>query len=418
MKTLIGPFSFLFFSLLIGCSASLSEDNQWAIFRGSNRLGIDANRSVPVKWDSPDFQWKITLPGIGNASPVVWGNTIFVTSADDVRDLGYVMAVDGQCGEILWQKKFTVTDLSLHKNNKLDAASPAVDETKVYTIWFSKEKTELMAQDHDGDLQWKSDFAGIESRHGGGSSLMLTEKYVVFTREQEEGSSLQSSWVAVDKRTGKTAWELDRESAEANSFATPLLVQKDRQAAQLIFASQAHGLTGVDPEMGQILWEHKEIFSARVVASPVYVDGLIIVGRKGKTMIIEMDPDTYQARDTALYSLPNNLSPYVPTPIVVDGLLFLFMDNGTVACTRLSTGELLWKERPAGDIFGSPVCVGGNLYCLTKAGDVIVLKAGPSYQLSGVNALGEGSFSTPAMCRSGMVFRTFSQLLLIGNDHE
>jgi len=108
----------------------------------------------------------------------------------------------------------------------------------------------------------------------------------------------------------------------------------------------------------------------------------------------------------------------VPTPIVVDGLLFLFMDNGTVACTRLSTGELLWKERPAGDIFGSPVCVGGNLYCLTKAGDVIVLKAGPSYQLSGVNALGEGSFSTPAMCRSGMVFRTFSQLLLIGNDHE
>jgi len=417
MKFKYGYQIYLLLLCLIGCSASESDPEQWTRFRGSNRLGIDADRSVPVMWDSTDFQWKITLPGIGNASPVVWENTIFVTSADDVRDLGYVMAVDGQHGKILWQKEFTVTDLSLHKNNKLDAATPAVDETKVYTIWFSKEKTELMAQDHDGNLQWKSEFPGIESRHGGGSSLMLTEKYVVFTREQEEGSSLQSSWVAVDKRTGKTAWEMDRESAEANSFATPLPVKRGK-SDQLIFASQAHGLTGVDPETGQILWEHKDIFSARVVASPVYADGLIIVGRKGKTMVIEMDPDTHQARDTALYSLPNNLSPYVPTPIVVDGLLFLFMDNGTVACTRLSTGELLWKERPAGDIFGSPVCVGGNLYCLTKAGDVIVLKAGPSYQLSGVNALGEGSFSTPAMCRSGMVFRTFSQLLLIGNDHE
>jgi len=407
---------YLLLFLLIGCSASESESNQWTRFRGANGQGIDTNKSVPVTWESSDLQWKITLPGIGNASPVSWGNTIFITSANDVKDLGYVIAINGQNGKILWQKEFAVTDLSLHKNNKLDAATPAVDETKVYTIWYSKEKTELTALDHDGILQWKADFAGIESRHGGGSSLMLTDRYVVFTREQEEGSSLRSSWVAVDKRTGKTVWELDRETAEANSFATPLQIKRDKGEAQLIFASQAHGLTGVDPETGQILWERKDMFSARVLASPIYFGGMIIVGRKGKTFVIELDPNTNQAADSALYSLPNNLSPYVPTPLAVDGLLFLFMDNGTVACTRLDTGELLWKDRPAGDIFGSPVCVGGNLYCLTKAGDVIVIQAGPAYQLLGINRLGEGSFSTPVMCGSGMVFRTFSQLILLGNN--
>lgn len=395
-----------------------SQTHHWTRFRGADGQGIDANGMAPVTWDLSDFRWKIKLPGTGNASPVVWENKIFVSCADDEKDLGYLMAVDEREGEILWQKEFAVTDLSLHNNNKLDAATPAVDETQVYVIWYSKEKTELTALDHSGNLQWQAVFGGIEARHGGGSSLSLTDTYVVFTREQEQGSSRNSSWVAVDKRTGKTAWELERESAVANSFATPILVKADNGATQLIFGSQAHGLTGVEPETGKVLWERKDMFSARVVASPVYSEGLIIIGRKGETLAVELDPNTNQAADTARYSLPNNLSPYVPTPIVVGELLFLFMDNGTVACLRLASGKLLWKERPAGDLFGSPICVGGNLYCITKAGKVLVIAASSTYHLLGINELGEGSFSTPVMCRSGMVFRTFSQLMLIGNENE
>ena len=188
---------YILFTLLLGCSAALSDTNQWTRFRGANGQGYDANGSIPHTWDSSDFQWDITLPGIGNASPVVWGNTIFVTSADDERDLGYLMAIDGRDGEILWQKEFTVTDISLHNNNKLDAATPAVDGKQVYVVWYSKEKTELTAMDHKGNLQWQAEFGGIESRHGGGSSLMLTEKYVVFTREQEAGRAADTGPVCL-----------------------------------------------------------------------------------------------------------------------------------------------------------------------------------------------------------------------------
>ena len=305
----------------------------------------------------------------------------------------------------------------MHVNNKLAAPTPAVDESQVYFIWYSKEKTNLTVLAHDGTIQWEAEFYGTESLHGGGSSLILTNKNVVFTREQEDFSSLKSSWVAVNKRTGKTAWELERESASANSFSTPLLVKRDNQPAQLIFTSQAHGLTGVNPESGQVLWERKEMFSARVVASPIYSEGLIIACRKGEALVFDLNLIPDQSADTARYVLPRNLSPYVPTPIVVGELLFLFMDNGTVACVLLATGELMWKERPAGAIFGSPVCVDGNLYCITKAGNVIVIRADSSYQLLGIQELGDGSFSTPAMCRSGMVFRTFSQLMLLENSH-
>ena len=216
--------------LLIAPSISDAQPNHWTRFRGSDGHGIDSKASVHVSWNATDYKWIIDLPGIGNASPVVWDNQIYVTSAEDENDLGYLIAVDGSNGKILWKKEFRVTDLALHENNKLAAPTPACDESHIYTLWVSREKISLTALSHDGVLVWQSEFGGMEARHGGGSSLMLTEKYVVFTREQEEGSTLKSSWVAVDKLTGETAWELERETALGNSFSTPILVINENHA--------------------------------------------------------------------------------------------------------------------------------------------------------------------------------------------
>ena len=404
----------LFFFLLLACSNSETETYEWTRFRGSDGQGIDTKWSAPVKWESSDFRWEIELPGKGNASPVVWGNTIYVTSADE-NNIGYVFAVDAGNGKIRWEQEFKLTELLMHPDNNLAAATPAVDESQVYIIWYTKEKTELIALSHDGYMQWKTSFEGIETRHGGGSSLMLTDKNVVFTREQETGSSVKSSWIAVDKSSGNTAWELERETVSANSFSTPVLVKNDSQVAQLIFTSWAHGITGVDPETGAILWENPGLIPNRAISSPVYSDGKVIGCYKNGGAVLNVDLNTNKFADSALYNLPRNLSPYVPTPIIVGELLFLFIDNGTVACLHFSTGELLWKERPAGAIYGSPVCVGENIYCMIKDGKVIVIKADDTYQLMGINELGDGSYSTPVMCSSGIVFRTFSRLILLGN---
>lgn len=408
----------LYAGLLWLFSWSNSEDqtNQWTRFRGSDGSGIDSNWETPIQIDYSSLKWEITLPGKGNSSPVVWGNKIFVSSSDDEKYTGYAIAIDDRDGTILWQKEFNVPELSLHVDNKLATSTPTVDESQVYFIWCSKEKTSLIALSHDGELKWETIFDGIISRHGGGNSLMLTDKYVLFTREQEDISALKGSWVAVEKHSGKVAWELERESVKANSFSTPILVELDNQPPQLIFASQAHGLTSVDPKTGQVLWERNGLLPARVVASPIYSEGLIVACCKGETVIFDINPLAGQLADTAMYLLPRSLSPYVPTPIVVGENLYSFMDNGTVACIVLKTGELLWKERPAGPIFGSPICVAGNLYCMTKKGEVIIIRAGSSYQLVGIHELGDGSFSTPVMCKSGMAFRTFTKVLLFGNS--
>lgn len=408
----------LFLFMFLNCSSQEAGINKWTRFRGSEGMGIDSDGNVPVRWDSSDFTWQTSLPGVGHASPVVWGNTIFVTSADDAKDMGFVMAIDEHEGRMLWQKEFSVADLTMHVDNNLASSTPAVDEAQLYVVWYAKEKSTLAALTHAGEIQWQSEFPGIEARHGGGSSLVLTDKNVVFTREQEEGSAFISSWVAVDKSTGKTAWELERESCTRNSFSTPILVQNDRQEAQLIFTSEAHGFTGVDPETGHVLWENKGLLTHRVVSSPLYSEGMLVGCRKGQGMVLGVDLNSRKVADTALYTLPPNLSPYVPTPLVKGDLLFLFMDNGTVACVKLASGELLWKERPAGPLYGSPIWVGGKLYCISKAGKVIVIQADSSYTLHGIHDLGEGSYSTPVMCGSGMVFRSFSKLMLLGNSAD
>ncbi len=409
---------YLIFSFLILLGSSSSSDNysnQWTRFRGDDGLGMDTYGKAPTTWEESDYCWNITLPGTGHGSPVVWGERIFVTSSDDESDLGYVMAIDEQNGKLLWKKEFRVSDLVMHKDNNLAAPSPAVDESQLYTIWYSEERTSLVALSHDGILQWDTVFGGIEARHGGGSSLALTDKYVIFTREQEETSSQKSSWLAIDKRTGEIAWELERESAVGNSFSTPILVHTAEQKALLIFTSWAHGITAVDPETGKVVWERKSLLKHRVVASPVYANGMIIACRKGEAVALEVDAHINPLADTALYSFAPNLSPYVPTPIVVGKLLYLFLDNGSIACVVLATGELLWKERPAGPIYGSPICVDGNLYCMTKAGKVIVLRAQANYELLGIHDLGDESFSTPVMAPSGMLFRTFTKLMMLSS---
>ena len=97
--------SLLYILLFLLISSSTPESFLWTRFRGSDGQGIDLNGSVQVKWDSSDLRWKIPLPGKGNASPVVWANKIFVTSADDEKDLGYVMAVDHRDGKI-FEKRY------------------------------------------------------------------------------------------------------------------------------------------------------------------------------------------------------------------------------------------------------------------------------------------------------------------------
>jgi len=178
-------------------------------------------------------------------------------------------------------------------------------------------------------------------------------------------------------------------------------------------------MTGVEPLTGNVIWEVDSAFISRVISSPVIVNNLLIgtCGDYGTgKLLTAIRPGTSDNffRPTEAYKIESSSMPYVPTSVAKGGLLFTFHDRGDVSCLRSATGELIWREKPSGRFFGSPVWVDGKLYCITTDGDVVVVRAAETYELLAVNPLGETSHSTPAVAGGRMYLRTFSHLFSVG----
>ena len=412
-----------FFSVSFGILlASAAKGQDWTRFRGPNGQGISNVTTIPVKWTQSDFNWKTKLPGGGHGSPVVWGDKVFLTCEDPNSPGGMLLALAVSDGHTLWSRSYKLTDYRHHNDNCLAVSTPAVDADCVYVLWQTSSEVIAAALDHDGKEIWRRDLPGIYSRFGPGTSPMLFGDLVVFTQEQwKEGSEAgkyQSSWIALDCKTGSTRWTLNRDSAEI-SYSTPCVLAPEGGRPQLIFTSWAHGVTAVEPQTGRVTWEVSTALPARVVSSPVLADDLII-GTCGKgaaglqlSAVRAGSPDN-PARAALVYKCTGKSAPYVPTPLAKDGLLFTFHDQGDVSCLKIADGQMLWCEKPGGKFYGSPVWVDGLLYCINRSGEVLVIKAAPTYELLSINPLGEKSQATPAIADGRMYLRTWSSLICIG----
>jgi hypothetical protein len=108
----------------------------------------------------------------------------------------------------------------------------------------------------------------------------------------------------------------------------------------------------------------------------------------------------------------------VPTPLVHDGRLFLWCDDGVVSCLRVATGETVWRERVEGEFYASPVWVASHLYNVSKQGEVVVLKAGDTFEVVHRMPLGEPSYATPAVAGGVMYLRTSAHLFSLGGSRS
>jgi outer membrane protein assembly factor BamB len=404
--------------LVLAVCVSASADN-WPRFRGRNGQGLSDDKAIPVKWSQEEVRWKIGLPGGGHSSPVVWGDRVFVTSADEKALSGTLLCVDAATGKELWRRQQSLAKMPMNGLNSYAGATPALDGERAYVVWPAPDQTTLTAWTFDGKEAWTAKLPGSRARHGAGASPILFGEAVILSCEQDKGSPVPSVWVALDRRTGRILWRQDKLEETVNaSYSTPCVLENGQGRSQLIFTSNLCGVAGVNPASGEILWKTPTSLSARVVSSPVLAGGLIVAncgeGARGIRMAAVKPPTGDSSVGTEVYAIDRSVVSYVPTPVVHGGLLFLFHDQGTVSCLRADTGEVVWSEKPAGRYYGSPICVDGKLYCVTVDGNVVVLAAGPKYELLAVNPLGEKSHATPAVADGRMYLRTFSHLICIG----
>ncbi|MBI1348609.1 PQQ-binding-like beta-propeller repeat protein [bacterium] len=394
---------------------------EWTRFHGPNGTGESDITTVPATWTEKDYAWTATLPGAGHSSPVLWGNRLFLLSADPETATRYVLCYDADTGKSLWQKEFASKSHSLHKMSSYASCTPAVDDKLVYVAWSSPDSLVLMALHHDGEVAWQKDLGTWKSQHGFGTSPVIYEDLVILSNSQEpkDGPKLlddaPTSYVmAFDRTTGEERWRTERQTDNV-AYSVPAIFKPKDGPEQLVCTSTGSGMYALDPHTGKELWS-TVVFDKRTVSSPL-IYGDLILGSTGSggggNYVAAVRTDGKQGE--LAYKI-NTQAPYVPTSVMKGDLLFLISDGGIATCVDLPTGTVHWRERLGGNYQGSPVRIGDKIYAVSVEGDVVVLAADKEFKELGRISLGEGSRSTPAVARGRLYIRTFSQLFAIGGE--
>jgi outer membrane protein assembly factor BamB len=402
--------------LLLGLLASTAPAQEWTRFRGPNGTGVHEELTIPAQWTDADFAWKMKLPGVGHASPVLWGERLFLLSADPDSATRYVLGIDATQGKIVWQREYPSQPHPIHKKSSYASVTPAVDANQVYVAWSTPTETWLVAFDHDGREKWKTNLGGWIGQHGYGTSPMLVGDLVVITSSQEAekragGDTPKDCFVvAVNRFTGELMWKTPRKIDTA-SYSVPCVRKNAAGKEELICLSTAEGIFALDPFSGKELWSSGPVFTMRTVSSPLPWRDLIF-GTTGSggggNYIVAYNP--LEAK--TVYDIRKEM-PYVPTPVFKDDLLFLWSDKGIVTCIHPADGKEVWQKRVSGNYSSSPVRAGDRLFCIDEDGIVQCIAAADSFSQLGRYDLGEKSHSTPALANGHMYVRTISQLFAI-----
>ncbi len=423
-----------FLAMLPACVLGLGSINsvagqEWSRFRGPNGQGVGEASNIPAQWTDANYTWKTRLPAAGHSSPVLWGDKIFLTCADDDETARrMVVCVDAKTGQVLWNRKYESAFHRKHKFNSFASATAAADEDHVYITWSTPEEYTLMALDHAGNEIWRRNLGPFVSQHSCGISPIVYQDLVILGNDQDDADQVdpnqrgKSFLLAVDRKTGKDRWMTERVS-DIVAYSTPCVYQPRGGEPQLIFNSKSHGVTSIDPSNGSVNWEiagskDAPLLDKRSVSSPVLVAGMITAscgsGGGGNSLVLVQPGNVSEPPKTMHRIDQKDGAPYVPTPIAKGDLLFLWNDKGIVSCVDAPSGKVLWIKRVGGNYFGSPVLIDDRIYCVSTDGDVVVIKAAGEYEELATNSLGEMCHSTPAVANGAMYIRTYNHLICVG----
>jgi outer membrane protein assembly factor BamB len=406
-------------ALSVGIHAAGQE---WTRFRGPNGSGISTEKSIPTHVSDALLSWKVELPGVGHSSPVLWGDKLFITTSGDDQGGFSASCLDANDGRTIWKKDFPLRPFRRHKFNSFASSTPAVDAERVYILFNEPGRFMLAALDHQGKTIWERDLGPFLSQHGSAISPIVHDGLVIVGNEQGDSNSIKenakakSFILAVNARDGKTVWQTPRETLSV-AYSTPSVYEKDGTKA-LIFNSEAHGIYAVNPSDGKVLWEFDKAFDKRCVSSPV-ITGDIILGSCGSggggSFVTAIRAPKTGGEPMLAYNVRKS-APYVPTPVAVGKLAWLWSDAGVLTCIDVENGEAKYVERVGGNFFGSPIWVDGRLFAVSTSGELVVVEASDKFNVLHRYPLGELCHTTPAVARGRLFVRTEKHLWCFGGS--
>jgi outer membrane protein assembly factor BamB len=406
----------------------VSAEN-WPQWRGPRLDGVSKEKGIPHAWNKTEnVAWRLALPGPGGSTPVVWDDRIFLTTVDGDDLQLWCVGVDGKP---MWKRSISKGNYIV-RGGEGNSASPS-PSTDGKHVWAMMTDGKLTCFTVDGEEVWKVDlqerYGDFQIQFGMTSTPVLDgdRLYLQLIHGEGDPNTREAIVVALDKNTGKEVWKQPRPSdasAECeHSYASPTIYRDGER--EFLISHGADYVIGHRLEDGAEIWrsgglnpESRYNPTLRFVATPVAAEGLIVVPSAKKGPVLGLKPDLkgdVTGDESAFYWRRTGDTPDVPSPLVVDGLVYLYREDGIVICMDAKTGEEIYKERTVGGVHrASPLYADGKIFLAARVGVVTVIKAGRKFEILASNDMGEEIASSPIVANGRLYLRTFDALYAIG----
>ncbi len=420
-------------------AAPAAQEPYWPYWRGPAADGMAAG-DAPLTWsDTQNIRWRTEIPGLGNSSPVVWGDLVFVTTAikagasaaaapapppsrgfnpggggPQVEHKFDVLCLDRKTGKILWQR--TAITATPHEGGhnvygSFASNSPLTDGAFVYAFFGSRG---VYCYDLKGNLVWKKDY-GVQMRmkmaFGEGMAPVLSGNKLILVFDHE-GESFMS---VLDKATGSEIWRVSRN--ERTNWAAPLVV--DFKGRKQIVVSSSGKVRSYDLETGKPIWECAGL-GANTIPQPVVQDDMVFVMsgyQNPRLMAIRLGREGDLTGTDAIVWTQTKGNSYTPSPVIFDNKFYALTDTGMLSCYNARTGAPYYQQVRLPKTYSfksSPVGVNGKLYLASENEDVIVVRMGETFEVLATNTLRDQVFiATPAVTGGEIFLRSKTSLFCI-----
>lgn len=408
-------------AIVLGGTMPVGADN-WPAFRGGESNTVAQGKGYSQEW-GPDknIKWRTEL-GDANGSPIVYGERVFVTSAEDNGKKRTLHCFDRTNGKELWSKtvRFDGNEPT-HKTNPYGASTPVTDGERVI-VWHGTPG--VFCYNMEGEIQWsKTGLGDIDHIWGYGSSPILVRDRVILNY----GPGTNTFVVALNKETGEVLWKTDEPGGSTSakgryigSWSTPIVTEIEGDSQ--ILCSMPTRVVSYDLENGNIRWTIDGLASNRsdLAYTSMMVSGDVGVamgGFKGPALGFKLGGKGDVTESNRLWRTEKPQPQRIGTGVIVGD--FIYMANagpGTIQCLELRTGKERWVQRVQGNHWGSMVLADGLLYANNQNGTTYVFRPDPQeYQNVATNELKESTNSTPAFS-DGEIFQRTSKALYCISD--
>ena len=431
------PLKHCFFLVSFLCTFFWTRgETEWTQWRGPNGDGHAPEGSYPIRWgEHQNITWRTFLvPSKGHSSPVVQNGKIWLTSAEETSateeekaarvkeskfpgaaSLHYLSKVaffaiqlDLSSGDILKEVKVFEqrNPQAIHRLNSYASPSPILSERRLF-VHFGTFGTACLDAE-SGSILWKNQDLDLQIHHenGPGSTPICWDGLLIF---HLDGTDKQSV-VALDQKTGKLIWQTPRSGKlkdnpqTKKAYATPVIAETEK--GPVLISTGADWVYGYDPKSGKELWKiNYGILGFSNVAKPILHGDLFIIS----TGFMKGELHAYQLNGLNQPELVWKLSkgaPKKPSPILVDGFVYVINDGGILTVVRARDGDLVWRERLQGEYSASPTYAGGHIYFSNQSGMTTVIKPGNQLEIVEQNQLRTGHMASFVAIPKGLLVRT------------